>query len=1049
MYKKWERVLSIMMLKFGIQPFWFWNGKMRDDDIQWQIKEMANQGIKGFFIHPRQGLTIPYLSDEWFRKVGIAVDEAKRLKLEVWLYDEYPYPSGVSGGEVLLDHPEFEAKILKRQALDINGNQTIELDLSWGQIVLANAYPIADERIDWEKPISLETCIGTGYKENIFQMSGLTKYNRKRYFTGNPIKKLNWKANKGKWHIEIILQTAIEHFKYFGKYIDPLKREVTEYFIKTTHERYKKYLGHEFGNTIKGIFTDEIAPFPNNLPWSPILPCNFLQLNGYSLNESLPALFTGMTDKSNRVRYDYWNTVTELFIKSFEIPVQNWCKENNLLYIGEKPILRTKQLKYFDVPGIDAGHQKAGSKPLVADASYRANGKIVASAAHFYDKPGALCECFHSIGWGMTLQDMKWIFDWLAIQGINWFIPHAFFYTTDALTKHDAPPSSFYQAPYWRHMFLLAEYTQKITEFLKGRKRKVNILVLDPITSQWTAMGEKYEVGNKLKEDFASLQNILLGNHLDYYVVDPELLGECEIKDKCIRHNGEQFELLILPPILNIEDAALCKLSEYVEKGGKVIATLCLPVEHIGNTSDVAKIFGYWFGIDPVKTYEEYLSGAAREDKSIDDKDLDKKVVFANNIKSVPEAVEELIKRDISVRTNGNEREERDILSAIYERENETYCFLINTSDIKHKVRVELRANPGRFACLTSMPLDTGEKELLRYKQDGQFIYFQLEFSPFQSKLIVFEHEKAAREVQQVCKTVRMAIDLSCDWDITLERMNALRLSLWNLELEGHCMKRSVECQPVIDQVSTAGFHLPIKLKEHFGCPKEIECPSLNCVYQTTVYIDESALNSPVFLTFEPGSIEGEWRIEINDNPLFSEDFQNVEIFLPSNLAKEISCFLKPGNNEIKIKIDTKKTDDGLLNPVYLCGNFSVYKDHVNNNWRITSFQKMGKISEMRANGLPFYAGAIRYSTKMPIDANSIEDVLELYINENNFQDAAELFVNGISAGVRAWSPYKWRVKKTWLKAGINEIEIEISNTLLGLFEGQYFDYHEHRYSEI
>ena len=1038
-----------MMLKFGIQPFWFWNGKMRDDDIQWQIKEMANQGIKGFFIHPRQGLTIPYLSDEWFRKVGIAVDEAKRLKLEVWLYDEYPYPSGVSGGEVLLDHPEFEAKILKRQALDINGNQTIELDLSWGQIVLANAYPIADERIDWEKPISLETCIGTGYKENIFQMSGLTKYNRKRYFTGNPIKKLNWKANKGKWHIEIILQTAIEHFKYFGKYIDPLNREVTEYFIKTTHERYKKYLGHEFGNTIKGIFTDEIAPFPNNLPWSPILPCNFMQLNGYSLNERLPALFTGMTDKSNRVRYDYWNTVTELFIKSFEIPVQNWCKENNLLYIGEKPILRTKQLKYFDVPGIDAGHQKAGSKPLVADASYRANGKIVASAAHFYDKPGALCECFHSIGWGMTLQDMKWIFDWLAIQGINWFIPHAFFYTTDALTKHDAPPSSFYQAPYWRHMFLLAEYTQKITEFFKGRKRKVNILVLDPITSQWTAMGEKYEVGNKLKEDFASLQNILLGNHLDYYVVDPELLGECEIKDKCIRHNGEQFELLILPPMLNIEDAALCKLSEYVEKGGKVIAALCLPVEHIGNTSDVAKIFGYWFGIDPVKTYEEYLSGGAREDKSINDKDLDKKDVFANNIKSVPEAVEELIKRDISVRTNGNERQERDILSAIYERENETYCFLINTSDKEHKVRVELRANPGRFACLTSMPLDTGEKELLRYKQDGQFIYFQLEFSPFQSKLIVFEHEKAAREVQQVCKTVRMAIDLSCDWDITLERMNVLRLSLWNLELEGHSMKRSVECQPVIDQVSTAGFHLPIKLKEHFGCPKEIECPSLNCVYQTTVYIDESALNSPVFLTFEPGSIEGEWRIEINDNPLFSEDFQNVEIFLPSNLAKEISCFLKPGNNEIKIKIDTKKADDGLLNPVYLCGNFSVYKDHVDNNWRITSFQKMGKISEMRANGLPFYAGAIRYSTKMPIDANSIEDVLELYINENNFQDAAELFVNGISAGVRAWSPYKWRVKKTWLKAGINEIEIEVSNTLLGLFEGQYFDYHEHRYSEI
>jgi len=342
-----------------------------------------------------------------------------------------------------------------------------------------------------------------------------------------------------------------------------------------------------------------------------------------------------------------------------------------------------------------------------------------------------------------------------------------------------------------------------------------------------------------------------------------------------------------------------------------------------------------------------------------------------------------------------------------------------------------------------------GEKELIRFNQDGQFVCFQLEFSPFQSKLIVLEHELAAREVQQVSKAVRIPIDLSCDWDITLERMNALRLSLWNLELEGHTMKRSVECQPIIDQVSAAGFSLPIKLKEYFGCPKEIEFPSLKCGYQTTVHIDESALNNPVFLALEPGSIEGKWRIEINGNPLFPEDFQNIEIFLPSNLAKEISCFLKSGNNEIKVIIDTQKVDDGLLNPVYICGDFSVFKDDVDNNWRITSFQKTGRISETRANGLPFYAGAVRYSTKMPIDACSIEDQLEFYISENTFQDAAELFINGTSAGVRAWSPYRWRIKKPLLKPGINDIGIEISNTLLGLFEGQYFDYQGHRYNEI
>src|SRR5690606_9700412 len=131
----------------------------------------------GFFIHPRQGLTVPYLSEEWFRKVAVAVEEAKRYNVEVWLYDEYPYPSGVSGGQVILDHPEFEAKALERQLLDVEGPQTVEADLPWGQVMLAKAYPVNGERIGWESGVDLSPYIGTGYRENIFQMSGLTQYN--------------------------------------------------------------------------------------------------------------------------------------------------------------------------------------------------------------------------------------------------------------------------------------------------------------------------------------------------------------------------------------------------------------------------------------------------------------------------------------------------------------------------------------------------------------------------------------------------------------------------------------------------------------------------------------------------------------------------------------------------------------------------------------------------------------------------------------------------------------------------------------------------------
>ncbi len=84
----------------GFYPFWFWNSDLDEREIRRQIDEMAAQGVKGFFIHSRQGLSTPYLSDSFFRLVEAAIEAAKDRGLLVNLYDEYPYPSGVAGGDI-------------------------------------------------------------------------------------------------------------------------------------------------------------------------------------------------------------------------------------------------------------------------------------------------------------------------------------------------------------------------------------------------------------------------------------------------------------------------------------------------------------------------------------------------------------------------------------------------------------------------------------------------------------------------------------------------------------------------------------------------------------------------------------------------------------------------------------------------------------------------------------------------------------------------------------------------------------------------------------
>ena len=75
--------------RFRIAPFWFWNGKITEEGIRRDIKEMKDKGMSGFLIHPRQGLEIPYLSSEFFSLVEYAVEEGKRQGLEVWFYDEW------------------------------------------------------------------------------------------------------------------------------------------------------------------------------------------------------------------------------------------------------------------------------------------------------------------------------------------------------------------------------------------------------------------------------------------------------------------------------------------------------------------------------------------------------------------------------------------------------------------------------------------------------------------------------------------------------------------------------------------------------------------------------------------------------------------------------------------------------------------------------------------------------------------------------------------------------------------------------------------------
>ena len=120
---------------------------------------------------------------------------------------------------------------------------------------------------------------------------------------------------EGQWEIQICTEEAMGDFKYYGGFFDPCNREAVKTFLDTTHERYAKTNGEEFGVSVFGMFSDEVGLL-SPIPWSSRLPEAFKVRNGYSILEVLPGIYEPDYPGAAKLRYDLYETAHELFRES-------------------------------------------------------------------------------------------------------------------------------------------------------------------------------------------------------------------------------------------------------------------------------------------------------------------------------------------------------------------------------------------------------------------------------------------------------------------------------------------------------------------------------------------------------------------------------------------------------------------------------------------------------------------------------------------------------------------------------------------------------------
>jgi len=471
----------------GLHPFWFWNTPLDEATIEAQVAELARVGCRGVFISPRQGMTVPYLSEAFFVQIRQAVMACVRHGITPHIYDEFPYPSGMAGGLVCMGHPEFLATKLEHHHREHDGG-AVQWRLPAGDLLSCVAVPLRGDEPQWENTVDLREAAGSVYTKETWFNGGLTPYTSDRYFAHDPMLEIETDLPAGRWLLTASLQSHRREHKYWGDYVDVCDPEAMRRFIALTHEAYARHLGPELMRHIGCCFVDEIHP-----DWSRHFATWYRERHGEDIATAMPALAHATHPHHHRMRQRIDDLRYEAFVTAFEKPLAEWCRAHDVLYVVEKPQLRLEQLRFADIPGSDSGHRRTGDGSDLLRAPLRSNARVSASAAQIYGKQGATCEVFHSLGWSATLEDARRIVDLLLLHGVDRIVPHAAFASTHGLRKNDAPPSWFTQRPDWELFHHIPARIDRICAALGPLHHDADLLVIEPLAVRGSPEVAVYE----------------------------------------------------------------------------------------------------------------------------------------------------------------------------------------------------------------------------------------------------------------------------------------------------------------------------------------------------------------------------------------------------------------------------------------------------------------------------------------------------------------------------------------------------------------------------
>jgi hypothetical protein len=190
----------------------------------------------------------------------------------------------------------------------------------------------------------------------------------------------------------------------------------------------------------------------------------------------------------------------------------------------------------------------------------------------------------------------------------------------------------------------------------------------------------------------------------------------------------------------------------------------------------------------------------------------------------------------------------------------------------------------------------------------------------------------------------------------------------------------------------------------------------------------------------DESTILQDFEMYVNGYLINNENFKKVFVNDIKNIKCPISDFIVKGENELFIIVTAENNRGGVRDNVYITGDFAVVRD--DRGMVISEPTGKAKLTHTYIEGYPYYSGTFNFKTSV----NAEEGMYTVSLYNKKIYEAVEVLVNGGTLGVRAFAPYEWVGE---FKAGENEVEVRVTNTLINMLEGGYFDYEEHGFVKV